>query len=185
MSICDEKHYLPLHLSNLSKPEIIEYLRIKHQRIYEEIHLLLKISSPQLLAYLLIEVLIQILHLYSIIVHIIYKFDNPTAGSTIILNCISIVWHGNGVYYLCWNMNILNEMVERLRRILTLCKFTTEDAEEHRQFRIFINKLGHQKSILINDYFEIDLGIIGPVVGNILTYVLVALQFKIPPQKTN
>lgn len=43
------------------------------------------------------------------------------------------------------------------------CVLKAETNEEHQQLRIFINKIVKQRSFAVNDFFEIDLGVIGPV----------------------
>jgi hypothetical protein len=55
--------------------------------------------------------------------------------------------------------------------------------EEHQQVRLFIEKLKQHRPLTASGVFTIDLGIAGPISANILTYVLVALQFEIPKEE--
>lgn len=109
--VCDEKHYVPEHLQKLSRIELVEYLRITHEQMYQTYLLLQDFSSPQLLVYLLIDISTVTVTWYSIIVYILYNFNSPTSNCSFILNWIYVIWHGAGLYWFFKNMHEVKKIV--------------------------------------------------------------------------
>lgn len=68
--------------------------------------------------------------------------------------------------------NFMNFLIEHATRVT--------DADELLQLRVFIEKLDQHQPITGNGVFTVDLSICAPILANVLTYVLVALQFEIP-----
>ncbi|XP_048523126.1 uncharacterized protein LOC125504757 [Dendroctonus ponderosae] len=183
--MCDEAHFLPEKMEKLTRVEIIEYLRISHEEIYEIVLLFQQFTSPQLLACIVVEVSILIINIYSAMVYLMYQSDKVITTSTFALNCIYVVAHFIGFFWFFKNINNLMRIVQGLKPILIACSLSAQTDEEHQQFRIFVNKVTNQRPFSMNDFFNADLGIMGPVIGSILTYLLVALQFDIPAQEHN
>lgn len=109
--MCDERHFMPHCLEKLTRVEIIEYLRISHEGIYEVVLLFQQFTSPQLLACIVVEVSILIINMYSAMIYLMYQSDKVITTSTFVFNCISVVAHFTGFFWFFQKINSLMKIV--------------------------------------------------------------------------
>ncbi|VEN38797.1 unnamed protein product [Callosobruchus maculatus] len=70
-------------------------------------------------------------------------------------------------------------MVETMKIILLEYCTRITDEDTFLQVRLFLEKLEQHRPFTANGVFEVDLKVATSIFTNILTYVLVALQFEI------
>ncbi|KAG5886578.1 hypothetical protein JTB14_011290 [Gonioctena quinquepunctata] len=92
----------------------------------------------------------------------------------------TILLQGAIVYWLHLTRNFV--FIQGLTSFLLEYSTRISNQDEHQQVRYFIEKLKQHRPFTASGVFTIDLGIAGPISANILTYVLVALQFDLPEE---
>ncbi|VEN45592.1 unnamed protein product [Callosobruchus maculatus] len=138
--------------------------------------------NPIFLFHTVIELTVLIIHAYAAVAYFVYTFKHPLAPAVQVINYVFLFFHSMGMLVFLRNAQQLKNMITGLINFLLEYSTTITTLEEHQQIRLFIEKLKHHRHLSASGVFEIDLGIAGPISANILTYVLVALQFEIPQE---
>ncbi|KAK9880881.1 hypothetical protein WA026_013209 [Henosepilachna vigintioctopunctata] len=179
-NVCNSKHVSNPELQKLPNAEIIEHFRILHEEISEIMYELNNCFNPSLLSNVVIEIIMLVVNWYSVIIKIVYDFHFFGANTIFLLNILFAVSHTIGLFVFLRNAQKLSNMVHGYNSFLMEYSTRVSTPAEHLQLRVFIEKIKQHKPITASGIFTVDLGIAGPIFANILTYVLVALQFKIP-----
>ncbi|GJQ85967.1 hypothetical protein Trydic_g21814 [Trypoxylus dichotomus] len=178
--LCAEPHPMPERIRKLPAPETIEYLRCLHEEICVTMYRMNECLNPQFLIHVTVELTVLILNWYAVIMYMAYAFLNPVARTLHFLNICFVVVHTLGLLVFLKQAQQLQTTAGSLTNLLLEYSTRISDADEHQQIRIFVEKMKGQRPLTASGVFDIDLGIAGPVCANIVTYVLVALQFDIP-----
>ncbi|KAL3275943.1 hypothetical protein HHI36_020677 [Cryptolaemus montrouzieri] len=181
--VCKSNHPCIPELYTLSKEEILEYLRILHEDIGEILETWNEYLNPFLLIHFVLETIALIIVWYSIVMNLAYKFEDPETEIVFINNLVFAVSHSLGILIMLKNAQKLKNVVHSYSSFLVEYSARLSSPWELLQLRIFIEKLKAQRKFTASGMFEIDLGIAGPIFTNILTNVLVALQFKLPKKQ--
>ncbi|KAJ8922408.1 hypothetical protein NQ315_004354 [Exocentrus adspersus] len=180
--LCTSEHYCTPKMNKLSSPELIEHLRILHEEISLCIYKINDCMNPQFLVHTGVELTVLIIHWYAVIAYLVYNFKSPFAKTLHVMNCSFVIQHTVGLFLFLKNAQHLKNMIEGLMIFLLEYSTRISTPAEHQQVRLFIEKVKHHRPFTASGVFTIDLGIAGPISANILTYVLVALQFEIPKE---
>ncbi|KAF5290633.1 hypothetical protein FQR65_LT01923 [Abscondita terminalis] len=178
--VCKQNHERFGKMLLLNQPEVVEYLRGLHEDISLAMYNINSCMNPQLLFHTVIELTVLIIHWYEVIVYTSYNFSSPLANTINFVNWMFVIAHSIGLFLFLKSAQDLKNMVQGLTNFLLEYSTRVSNPEEHQQVRIFIEKLQQHRPITASGVFNIDLGIAGPISANILTYVLVALQFDVP-----
>ncbi|CAH1971597.1 unnamed protein product [Acanthoscelides obtectus] len=73
----------------------------------------------------------------------------------------------------------MKDLIQTMRVILLEYSTRVTEVRTLQQIRIFLLKLDHYRPLSANRVYEIDLKVAVSIFANILTYVLVALQFEV------
>ncbi|KAK4873074.1 hypothetical protein RN001_015103 [Aquatica leii] len=178
--VCKQEHKSFGKMLLLSQPELVEYLRGLHEDISLAMYSINSCMNPQLLFHTVVELTVLIIHWYEVIVYTSYTFSSPLASTINFVNWMFVIAHSIGLFLFLKSAQDLKNMVHGLTNFLLEYSTRISNPDEHQQVRIFIEKLQQHRPITASGVFNIDLGIAGPISANILTYVLVALQFDVP-----
>ncbi|XP_045461779.1 uncharacterized protein LOC123671927 isoform X1 [Harmonia axyridis] len=179
--VCKSDHnVIPPELAKLSTAEIIEYLRILHEEISEIMYNINDAFNPIFLIHVVIEIILLVINWYSVIIGLAYTFNSPDSDTIFALNVEFTILHSVGLFIFLRNTQKLSNLIHGYTSFLMEYSTRVSTPPDHLQLRIFIEKIKQHKSFTANGIFNINLGIAGPIFANILTYVLVALQFQIP-----
>ncbi|XP_044270123.1 uncharacterized protein LOC123014891 [Tribolium madens] len=181
--LCKEEHPCSGRLAKLPQAEVVEFLRILHEDISLVIYEVNDCLNPQFLCHTVVELTVLIVQWYAVIVYMAFTFKAPLASSIHVVNCFFVVVHTLGIFLFLKNAQQLKNMIQGLNNFLLEYSTRISSLEEHQQVRLFIEKLKQHRPLTASGVFTIDLGIAGPISANILTYVLVALQFEIPKEE--
>ncbi|KAG5863052.1 hypothetical protein JTB14_000920 [Gonioctena quinquepunctata] len=121
-------------------------------------------------------------HPMKVIAYLVYSFEHPAASTIHIVNCMVVFLHTWGLFIFLKNSQNMKNMIQGLTSFLLEYSTRISNQDEHQQVRYFIEKLKQHRPFTASGVFTIDLGIAGPISANILTYVLVALQFDLPEE---
>ncbi|XP_018566861.1 uncharacterized protein LOC108907603 [Anoplophora glabripennis] len=180
--LCKSEHHCTTKMDKLSPPDLVEHLRILHEEISLCIYKFNDCMNPQFLVHTGVELTVLIIHWYAVIAYMVYNFKSPFAKTIHVMNCSFVIQHTIGLFLFLKNAQHLKNMIEGLTIFLLEYSTRISTPEEHQQVRIFIEKLKKNRPFTASGVFTIDLGIAGPISANILTYVLVALQFELPEE---
>ncbi|XP_072383919.1 uncharacterized protein [Diabrotica undecimpunctata] len=180
--ICRENHPATDDLLEMKPAEIIEYLRIYHEELSMCIYSWNKSMDPYFLIHTVIELGMLIIHWYAVIAYMVYSFKDPQAHTIHLINWAYVIFHTYSLFLFLKNAQQLKNMVNGLINFLLEYSTRVSNPDEHQQIRFFIEKIKNHRPFTASGVFTIDLGIAGPISANILTYVLVALQFEIPKE---
>ncbi|CAH1990936.1 unnamed protein product [Acanthoscelides obtectus] len=178
---CNGKHQ-QLPSLTYSPAELIEHFRMLHEDISLCIYSFNESLNPIFLFHIVIELTVLIINAYATVAYFVYTFKNPLASAIQMINYVFLLFHCIGMIVFLRNAQHLKNMVTGLINLLLEHSSTVSTLEEHQQIRLFIEKLKHHRHLSASGVFEINLGIAGPIAANILTYVLVALQFEVPQE---
>ncbi|KAL3275940.1 hypothetical protein HHI36_020674 [Cryptolaemus montrouzieri] len=181
--VCNSEHTPAPEILKLPPAEMIEYFRILHEEICEIIYGFNNCMNPLLLMHMIIEIIVIVINWYSVIIKLAYDFKDPETETTFVLNLVFAITHTLGLFVFLRNAQRLSNMVQSYLTFLIEYSTKVSSPAEHLQIRIFIEKIKQHKPLTASGIFNLDLSIAGPIFANILTYVLVALQFKIPPEQ--
>ncbi|CAG9824806.1 unnamed protein product [Phaedon cochleariae] len=180
--LCRSEHHILAEFSTLTAAELVEYLRMYHEDLCLCIYAWNDCIDPMFLIHTVLELAILIIHWYAVVAHVVYNFKSPMASTIHILNCVFAIFHTYGLYLFLKNAQNIKNMIQGLTNFLLEYSTRISSLDEHQQVRLFIEKLKNHRPFTASGVFTIDLGIAGPISANILTYVLVALQFEIPKE---
>ncbi|XP_074038491.1 uncharacterized protein [Leptinotarsa decemlineata] len=179
IKLCKGEHPRPVKFSFLNAGGVLEHLRIAHEEISLCIYSYNESMNPFFLLHIIVELVLLIVHWYAVIVFVVYSFNSTEADAIHLLNCLFVLLHTWGLFAFLKNAQHMKNMIEGLISFLLDYSTRISNEEEHQQTRFFIEKLKNHRPFSASGVFNIDLGIAGPISANILTYVLVALQFDI------
>ncbi|KAF5281034.1 hypothetical protein FQA39_LY05239 [Lamprigera yunnana] len=177
--VCKEDHKCFGKMLDLTQPQLIQYLRSLHEDISRGMYDINSCFNPQLLFYTIVELAVLIIHWYKVIVCTTFNFTSTLASTINFVNWIFVISHSIGLFLFLKSAQDLQNMVHGITNFLLEYSTRISDPEEHQQVRIFIEKIQQHRPITANGVFTINLSIAGPISANILTYVLVALQFDV------
>ncbi|KAB0792853.1 hypothetical protein PPYR_14812 [Photinus pyralis] len=178
--VCKQDHKCFGKMMDLTQAELVEHLRALHEDISLVIYDFNACMNPQLLFHSIVELAVLIIHWYEVLIYTSYTFSSPFASAINFVNWTFVIAHSVGLFLFLKSAQDLKNMTHGLTNFLLEYSTRITDPEEHQQVRIFIEKLQQHRPITASGVFNVDLGIAGPIAANILTYVLVALQFDIP-----
>ncbi|KAK5640246.1 hypothetical protein RI129_011057 [Pyrocoelia pectoralis] len=178
--VCKQDHKCFGKMMDLTQAELIEHLRALHEDISLVMYDFNACMNPQLLFHTVVELTVLIIHWYEVIIYTSYTFSTPFASAINFVNWTFVVAHSIGLFLFLKSAQDLKNMIHGLTSFLLEYSTRISNPDEHQQVRIFIEKLQQHRPLTASGVFNIDLGIAGPISANILTYVLVALQFDIP-----
>ncbi|KAL3275937.1 hypothetical protein HHI36_020671 [Cryptolaemus montrouzieri] len=176
---CEGEHKANPALMKLSNAETIEYFRLLHGELCKFICNVNECFNPQLLIHTTVEILMLVINWYAVIIGIAYNFNNPESAAILILNSVFAAVHTVGLFLFLRNAQQLTNTLQAYTAFLIDYSIRVTSPSEFLQLRIFIEKVREYNPFTANGMFVIDLGVAGPIFTNILTYVLVALQFDI------
>ncbi|XP_057662191.1 uncharacterized protein LOC130897380 [Diorhabda carinulata] len=180
--LCTENHPGIPQVMDRRPAEIVEYLRIYHEEISLCIYDWNKCMDPYFILHTIVELGVLIIHWYAVIAYMVYSFKDARAPTIHFLNCVFAISHTCGLYLFLKNAQYMKNTIFGLIDFLLEYSTRITDPDEHQQVRFFIEKIKNHRPFTANGIFTIDLGVAGPISANLLTYVLVALQFEIPKE---
>ncbi|CAG9862538.1 unnamed protein product [Phyllotreta striolata] len=178
--LCSEKHLIRDDLATQKASRTVEILRINHEEICVSIYDFNKCLDITFLFNTIVELGILIVDWYAVIAYLVYSFQEDEAFGLNILNIFFVLFHTYALFLFLKTFQQLKNMIHGLVTFLLEYSTRIYEPEEHQQVRLFIEKINNHRPFTACGVFTIDLGIAGPIAANILTYVLVALQFEVP-----
>nr|CAH7716336.1 unnamed protein product [Callosobruchus chinensis] len=150
-----------------------------HERLCKRIDSTNDVGKPFFLVHTATELAVLILRWYAIVTYVVHDLSNPANDAIHWTNCTFVAIHTAGLLYFLSTIHHLKSMVETMKIILLEYCTRITDEDTFLQARLFLEKLEQHRVFTANGVFEVDLKVATSIFTNILTYVLVALQFEI------